>query len=135
MAKLGVVTDAFLSINAVTLSSFVRSCRLTEEYDVIETTTMGNTQKEWAAGFGDGTLEVTWAAAVATGEVLQTLEPLTGTAVAFIHRNASGAVSTSNPQTDGTVLIGSLTWFDNDVGALAENRDSWKAYSLALSTV
>ncbi len=118
-------TDAFLSINGVTLSDHVKSVSLTVEGAVLDTTAMGDTWNDSIGGLKSGSLSVTFNDDFAAASVDVTLWPLFNTTTSFELRPTSAAVSATNPKWTGSVQISSQLGVGGGVGELAAKSVSW----------
>lgn len=103
-----VFTDAYVSINAVDLSSMVRRVALNIESEQVDVTSMGNSgYRDRLGGMKEWTAEVEFFQNFDAGSVDATLAPLFGTVTACAFRpSKAGAISATNPeyQGNGTVL-------------------------------
>lgn len=113
------LTDAYLTLNATNLSTYVQSIELNVDVEDLDTTTMGNTAKKHQGGLRSGSLTINFVQDFAVGALDATLWPLLGTVVNFEVRPTSGAVSTSNPKYTGQVLVSQWNPVSNGVGELA----------------
>jgi len=119
-------TDAVLTVNAVTLTTLVRSVTLNVEAEDLETTTMGGGgYRSRIGGLKTGTLEVEFINDFAAAQTDATLWPIFGTVVAFTLKPTSAATSATNPQYSGNVLVNQVGPLDGEVGALAVRSVSW----------
>lgn len=117
-----VSTDAFVSINGVDLSAFVRSVTLNYSADLQEDTSMGDSTRTRIGGLKDWSVDVTFKQDFDSGSVDGTLFSLVGgSAVTIIVRpDKSDGVSTTNPNYTGSCILESYNPVDNAVGDLAE---------------
>lgn len=121
-----VLTDVFLSIGGTNLSTYVTSAQLTWEADEQETTTYGSGgARERLGGLKSGELSVEFRQDFAAGALDATIWPLVGTVAAFVLRPTAAAVSTSNPNYSGNVLITSWNPITGSVGDVASVSVSW----------
>lgn len=115
-----VLTDAFVSLNAVDLSDHVKSVTVDYKADVQDDTTMGDTTHTRLGGLKDWNLSIEFAQDFAAAEVDATLFPLVGTSFAVIVRAVNvGGVSATNPNFTGTGILESYTPIGGSVGDLA----------------
>lgn len=117
-------TDAYLVINSVNLSSFVKSVSLTIDGAQLDDTAMGDTSVSLIGGLKSGTLAVTFNDDFAASSTDVTLWPLLNTVTTFELRPTSGSVSATNPKWSGSVLISQLS-VGGGVGELAQKSVSW----------
>lgn len=117
--------DATLSVNAVDLSDFVRSVTLEVSADELDDTAMGDTYRSRIGGLKDWSVAVEFNSDFAASAVDTTLFPLLGTVVEVKIRPTSGAISSTNPEYVGNVLISQVNPMDNAVGDLATVSVTW----------
>ncbi|MFF5988138.1 hypothetical protein [Prauserella flavalba] len=94
-----------VEINGVDLSDHVRAGTLALEATALDSTAMGDGWTEQTGGLKSGTLTIEFLDDFAASEVDATLWPLFGTVVTFLVRPDGGAVSATNPNYTGSVLI------------------------------
>lgn len=106
MPKL-VYTNAYVSINSVVLSSRVRSISISQEWEDLDSSAMGDLVRQHEVGIGDDSFEVEFYQDFAAGSVDQTLSPLAGsnTGFPFELRPVNTTVSTTNPKYTGTAKL------------------------------
>lgn len=119
-----VFTDGRVEINAVNLSSLVRKVTLTPSADAQESTAMGATYRARLGGLKDWKVEVEFNQDYAASLVDVTLFPLLGTTFTVKIRPTTGAISTTNPEYQGTGLLTEYTPIDGSVGDLATAKVS-----------
>jgi hypothetical protein len=119
-----VYTDAYLVINSVDLSDWVKSVTATFDAAVQDSTAMGDTWTEGTPGLKSGSLAVTFNDDFAASAVDVTLWPLFGTNTTFELRPTSAAVGATNPKWSGSVTITSLS-VGGGVGELAAKSVTW----------
>lgn len=117
--------DGRLTINAVNLSSFLTSVTLNVEVEELEDTAMGDLWRNRLGGLKDYTLDAEFNSDFAAAAVDVTLWPLLGTVVPFTIRATTSAISATNPEYAGGLLISQLTPLDGTVGNLAKNSVAW----------
>ncbi len=127
MAKL-VLTDAFVSFNAIDLSASVKSVTLDYSAEALDVTAMGDTTHIRLGGLKDWNASVEFHQDYAAGNVDATLFPLVGsTAVLIIRPDKSDAVSATNPNFTGTALLESYSPVGGAVGEVAATSASFQA--------
>lgn len=101
------LTDAFISINGVTLSDHADSVTVNDGRDSVDITAFGATSKAVAKGLGDASISIEMYQDFAAGKTHATLQPLLGssTPVAIEVRATSGGRSATNP---AALLAGAL---------------------------
>jgi len=124
MAKL-VLTNASVSIAGTDLSTSITNITLETKYDIIETTTFGNTAKTRVAGLADNSLTLDFLQDFAASSVEATIYPLLGTTQTIIIKPVSGTTTTTNPQYTVSALISDWTPLKGAVGQLATASVTW----------
>jgi len=104
-----VLTDAFLSLTAINLSTYLKSVTLSYSAELIDDSAMGDTTRSRIAGVKDWSLDLEFKQDYAAGAVDATLFALVGVSAAVILRPASAVGSIGNPQYSGNGLIESYT--------------------------
>lgn len=117
--------DARLTVNAVVMSSFLTSVTLNVEVEELEDTAMGDLWRNRLGGLKDYTLDAEFNSDFAAAAVDATFWPLLGTVVPFTIRATTLAISATNPEYSGNLLISQLTPLDGTVGDLAKNSVTW----------
>jgi len=113
------LTAEHLTLNSVDYTDHIKSAVLTVDAAQLDTTDMASGGwVELIGGLKSGTLAVTWMDDVADNDVDEELFALLGTVVTFVVRPVSSAVSTSNPNYTGSVLVNGYT-IGGSVGELA----------------
>ncbi|MFD7224832.1 hypothetical protein ACFV9P_28090 [Streptomyces sp. NPDC059892] len=116
MAKM-VLLAAFVSIGGTDLSDYARKAELSvevEDKDVTTYTSLG--WKQVLGGLKSGELGLEFLQDVAATRIDSIMWPLLGTVVPFVVRLDSSAVSASNPQYSGSVLINGWNPIEGSVG-------------------
>lgn len=137
MAKL-VLTNVFLSINATSLHTLnvVQKAELNVEIADVETTNMGSGgAQEYLGGLMSGTLDIEFMQDLVASQVDAVIWPLflARVPVAFVWRASTAAVSVSNPQYAGLVLVNK--WgINGGVGELATIGVSWPTSGVTART-
>jgi len=124
MAKL-VLTNASVSIAGTDLSTSITNITLETKYDIIETTTFGNTAKTRVAGLADNQITLDFLQDFAASSVEATIYPLLGTTQTIIVKPVSGTTTTTNPQYTVSALISDWTPLKGAVGQLATASVTW----------
>lgn len=114
-------TNAYLTVNSVNLSSYVRSLDLTYEAEEGDTTAMSSTAaKTRIAGLTSWQVEVEFNQDFAASAVNATLFALVGAApFAIAIRPVNATISTTNPEYQGNVILTSYTPLSGSVGDVA----------------
>jgi hypothetical protein len=113
-----VLTDAFVSINGVTLSDHVRKVTTEDTRDQVDITAMGAVNKAYTKGLGDAKVTIEFYQDFAAAKVHATLQPLiaSSTGVTVEVRPTSGGRSATNPAYLATMLLFNYTMLDGGVG-------------------
>jgi hypothetical protein len=112
-----VLLAAYLNLASNDLSEYARKIELTtevEEKDVTNYASLG--WKELLGGIKSGELGLEFLQDVAATELDSIMWPLLGTVVAFQTRLDNAAVSTSNPEYSGSVLVKGWNPIEGSVG-------------------
>ena len=118
MAKF-VTTDYAFTLNSEDLSTAVAAVTLEITREEQETTAFGNSARTRIGGLQDASLSVDFHQDFGSAAVDSQLFPLLGSQVAFTIKPTSDAVSDTNPEYSGTVLVTQYSPFANSVGDLA----------------
>jgi hypothetical protein len=117
--------DGRLTVNSVNLSQFVTSMTLNVEVEELEDTAMGDLWRSRLGGLKDYSLDVELNSDFAASAVDVTLWGIFGTVVPFTIRATTAAISATNPEYAGSLLISQLTPLDGSVGDLAKTSVTW----------
>jgi hypothetical protein len=102
-----------LKIATVDLSEYVSAITLTQTFDEVETTTMGQTSHTFAKGLEASTLQVDFMNDWAAAKVQATLQAAYGTSVTAlivpVRAASSTTISASNPLYTVSILVNNLT--------------------------
>ena len=116
-----VLLDAQLAINASDLTQWCAKVELEDEFEDKETTTFASGKaKEYLGGLESGSVGITFKNDFAAAALDSIMWALRRTVVAFTCRADAGAVTTSNPQYGGSILINKWTPISGSVGDVAE---------------
>lgn len=119
MAK-KVLTDAFVSINAVDLSDHVNQVTLNYQAELQDSTTMGADTRERLGGLKDWSLEIDFYQDFDAAEVDATLFPLVGaTFTAIVREDKTAGVSATNPNYSGTGILESYPPLGGSIGEMS----------------
>lgn len=118
-------TDAFVSINGIDLSASVRSVTINTEAEDLEDTAMGDTFRSRIGGLKDWSVDVEFNQDFAAAQADATIFPLLGTVIAVQVKPVNDAISATNPQYSGNVLVSEYNPLDGSVGDLATTSVSW----------
>lgn len=118
-------TNAYVTVNAVDLSTFVRSVTLNVEAEDLEDTAMGDTYRSRIAGLKDWSIDLEFNQDFAAGFVDATIFALLGTVIAVQVKPVNTTTGPTNPQYSGNVLVSEYNPLDGSVGDLATTSVSW----------
>jgi len=112
------LTDAFVSVNGVTLSDHANKVTVEDTRDSVDITAFGATSKAITKGLGDAKITVTFFQDFAGGKTHATLQPLIGstTGVTIEVRATSAGRSATNPAALMTGLLMNYNMLDGAVG-------------------
>ena len=104
----------------VDLSNHVMAVTINQQVDELDISAMGNTGHSFLGGLDSSTISVDFLNDDATSSVMQTLNTLVGTVAKFkIIQTTGTAISASNPQWTGLVLVNKLTPVAGKIGDVA----------------
>lgn len=124
MASLA-LTDAYVVVNSVNLSAFVKSVTLNLSAAELDDTAMGDTYTSRIGGLKDGSISLTFNQDFASSAVSQSIDSLLGTVVTFEIRPTSSSVGTTNPKWTGSLLVTENVPVAGTVGDLAAVSVTW----------
>jgi hypothetical protein len=125
---LTVLKDAYVVLNSVNLSAYVKSVTVKDDVEAQDVTTMGQNAKIEAPGLYAPGLSITFKQDRASSAVDQTLAAIRGTSVAVEVRPASGSPSATNPKWTATVFVKSYAPISGSVG---EYEDAQVEFGMA----
>lgn len=106
MAFLGKYYNAYLMVNSVNLSTFLKSNTFPLSNEALDSTTMGKSNKTYLAGLGDAQFTAEFVADFGASGVHQTLVGLRGAApFACKWRPDAGAIATTNPEAQFNAIL------------------------------
>jgi hypothetical protein len=108
----------YFSLAGVNLSDQVTNITINQQFEELETTSMGSTSRVFVKGLETGQINVDFLNSYVATEVNTTLQNAFGTAVAFIINPNGSTTSATNPKYTGSVLINNLTPINGAVGDL-----------------
>lgn len=113
-----ILTDAFISVNGVTLSDHANKVTVTDTRAKKDVTCFGATNIAYAKGLGDASVSVTFLQDFAAGKVHATLQPLISSSTPFNVevRGTSGGRSATNPAYLISALLFDYSMIDGSVG-------------------
>lgn len=118
-----VLKNAYVLINAVNLSAYVRKVTIDYGAEIIEKTAMSANSKQRIAGLKDWSADIEFNQDYAAGAVDATLFPLVGAAAFTVEVRAdAGARSTTNPAYTGNGVLEKYPPLDGSVGQLLTTK-------------
>lgn len=116
-----VLLDAQLAINSTDLTQWCAKIELDDEFEDKETTTFASGKaKEYLGGLESGNVGITFKNDFAAAALDSIMWALRRSVVTWAARADAGAVTTSNPQYGGSILINKWTPVSGSVGDVAE---------------
>jgi len=107
------------------LSDHIASVSISTSYDIVETTSFGNTAKTRIAGLADNSVTLEFHQDFASGSVESIIYPLLGTAITIKVKPVADTVSSTNPQYAFSALISEWTPLNGAVGELSTASVTW----------
>ena len=130
-----ILKDASLTVNAVSLSTYVTSISLAYETDSVEVTSMGSNGHVFTGGLQNIRCDVTLNQDFAASQVAATLDALVGTTTTVVIKPTSAAVSATNPSyTITNAFLAATQPVNGSVGDLASMSVSFTGGSLVKAT-
>jgi hypothetical protein len=103
-------TAAAPTIPSIDISSYVTATTLTQTFDELEVTSMGDLSHRYVAGLQAATLSIDFLNDWAAAQVMQTLNAAAGQTLAVSMITVKGtAVSAANPSYQFNILVNNLT--------------------------
>ncbi len=125
MARI-VLTNAFVTINAVNLSDHIASVTLSTSEDIIETTAFGSSARTRVAGLLDNSVTLEFHQDYAASSVEATIYPLIGAAsTAVVVKPNGSTTSSTNPSYTFNALVSEWTPLNGAIGELATASVTW----------
>ena len=100
-----VLTNAFVSINSVNLSAYVKSVSVSYKSEMQDDTAMGDTARSRIGSLKDYSLSIEFFQDYAAGAVDATLFSIVGSVVPIEVRGSSAAASATNPKYTGSAIL------------------------------
>ena len=124
-----------VKINSVDISDHVSSATLTQNFDELEITSLGDTAHKFVKGLEASTLSLDFFNDFAASQVTPTLQGAYGTTVTAVLIPVKGtAVSASNPLYTVSILINNLTPISGDVASINASSISFTCNSTVVQT-
>ena len=124
-----------VKINSVDLSDHVTSVTLTQNFDELEVTALGDTSHKFAKGLEASTLTLDFLNDFAAASVQATLQAAYGTTVTAVLLPVKGtAVSATNPLYTVSIIVNNLTPLNGAVGDISNSSMTFTCNSTVVQT-
>jgi hypothetical protein len=124
-----------VKINSVDLSDHITSVTLTQNFDELEVTALGDSAHKFVKGLEASTLTLNFLNDFAAASVQATLQSAYGTTVTAVLLPVKGtAVSATNPLYTVSLLINNLTPLNGAVGDISNSSMTFTCNSTVVQT-
>jgi len=124
-----------VKINSVDLSDHITSVTLTQSFDELEVTALGDSAHKMVKGLEASTLTLNFLNDFAAASVQATLQAAYGTTVTAVLIPVKGtAVSATNPLYTVSILVNNLTPLNGAVGDISNSSQSFTCNSTVVQT-
>lgn len=124
-----------VKINSVDISDHVSSATLTQNFDELEITSLGDSAHRFVKGLEASSLSLDFFNDFAASQITPTLQAAYGTTVTAVLIPVKGtAVSASNPLYTVSILINNLTPISGDVASINASSISFTCNSTVVQT-
>jgi hypothetical protein len=124
-----------VKINSVDLSDHITSVTLTQNFDELEVTALGDSAHKMVKGLEASTLTLDFLNDFAAASVQATLQAAYGTTVTAVLLPVKGtAVSATNPLYTVSILINNLTPLNGAVGDISTSSQTFTCNSTVVQT-
>jgi len=124
-----------VKINSVDISDHVTSATLSQIFDEVEVTAMGDSSHKFVKGLEASTLTIDFLNDFAAANVLATLQAAYGTTVTAVILPVKGtAVSATNPLYTVSILVNNLTPVNGAVGDVSSSSITFTCNSTVVQT-
>jgi hypothetical protein len=124
-----------VKINSVDLSDHITSVTLTQTFDELEVTALGDSSHKMVKGLEASTLTLNFLNDFAATSVQATLQAAYGTTVTAVLLPVKGtAVSATNPLYTVSILVNNLTPLNGAVGDISNSSQSFTCNSTVVQT-
>jgi hypothetical protein len=124
-----------VKINSVDLSDHITSVTLTQNFDELEVTALGDTAHKFTKGLEASTLTLDFLNDFAAANVQATLQAAYGTTVTAVLLPVKGtAVSATNPLYTVSIIVNNLTPLNGAVGDISTSSMSFTCNSTVVQT-
>ncbi|CAB4186054.1 hypothetical protein UFOVP1142_10 [uncultured Caudovirales phage] len=124
-----------VKINSVDLSDHITSVTLTQNFDELEVTALGDSSHKFVKGLEASTLTLNFLNDFAAASVQATLQSAYGTTVTAVLIPVKGtAVSATNPLYTVSIIVNNLTPLNGAVGDISNSSMSFTCNSTVVQT-
>jgi hypothetical protein len=124
-----------VKINSIDLSDHVTSVTLTQNFDELEVTALGDSAHKFVKGLEASTLTLNFLNDFAAASVQATLQAAYGTTVTAVLLPVKGtAVSATNPLYTVSIIVNNLTPLNGAVGDISNSSQSFTCNSTVVQT-
>jgi hypothetical protein len=124
-----------VKINSVDLSDHITSVTLTQNFDELEVTALGDSSHKFVKGLEASTLTLNFLNDFAAASVQATLQSAYGTTVTAVLLPVKGtAVSATNPLYTVSIIVNNLTPLNGAVGDISNSSMSFTCNSTVVQT-
>ena len=124
-----------VKINSIDLSDHITSVTLTQNFDELEVTALGDSAHKFVKGLEASTLTLNFLNDFAASSVQATLQSAYGTTVTAVLLPVKGtAVSATNPLYTVSILINNLTPLNGAVGDISNSSMTFTCNSTVVQT-
>jgi hypothetical protein len=124
-----------VKINSVDLSDHITSVTLTQNFDELEVTALGDSAHKFVKGLEASTLTLNFLNDFAAASVQATLQSAYGTTVTAVLLPVKGtAVSATNPLYTVSIIVNNLTPLNGAVGDISNSSMSFTCNSTVVQT-
>ena len=110
---------AVVTLNSVDISAYVTGVTINRSFDELEITAMGDSAHKFVKGLEASTITLDLLNDNAAAGVTATLAAAWGTTVPLVIKRNSGAISTTNPEYQTTVLVNNTQDLNGAVGDIS----------------
>ena len=123
-----ILKNAYLYLNSIAQSAYVRSTSFPLEAAAVDNTCMGDDQLSFLVGLKNATFNITFAADSADGDLTEDLWDIwdAGVAVPFVIAHDGATPAATNPHYSGSCIMTSFPLVDGSVGDLATHTCSFQ---------
>ena len=124
-----------VKINSIDLSDHITSVTLTQNFDELEVTALGDSAHKFVKGLEASTLTLNFLNDFAAASVQATLQSAYGTTVTAVLLPVKGtAVSATNPLYTVSILVNNLTPLNGAVGDISNSSMTFTCNSTVVQT-